>query len=175
MQRKLLFLILAVVLAFAYTAVAQDHTYIGVKKCSMCHKGEKKGNMYEIWEASKHAKAFETLGTDASQKVYADLGKSGDPQQDPECLKCHITGADASAEARADLSNENGITCEACHGAGSDYYKMSIMKDREASIANGMVPNPKEHCVDCHNEESPTYIPFNLEERWEQIKHQIPE
>ncbi|MDP2365527.1 MAG: multiheme c-type cytochrome, partial [Ignavibacteria bacterium] len=36
------------------------HTYIGAEACSMCHKTEKQGSQYSIWQNSAHSKAFET-------------------------------------------------------------------------------------------------------------------
>ena len=70
---------------------------------------------------------------------------------------------------------DEGVSCEACHGAGGDYWKKNIMEDRDASIANGMVADPGANCVSCHNEQSPTYKPFNFEEYWPKIQHGLPE
>ena len=59
-MKKLIVLVIAItfVLSLAY---AGDFTYVGVKKCKGCHKGEKKGNVYETWLSKKHAKAFEGI------------------------------------------------------------------------------------------------------------------
>jgi hypothetical protein len=46
-----------------------------------------------------------------------------------------------------------GVQCEACHGAGNDYKKVSIMKDRDASIANGLIIPTQETCDGCHTGE----------------------
>lgn len=161
-------------LVFACTALAQDHEYTSLSKCKMCHKGEKKGAIYEQWEAGPHAKAFESLAGEKAKEVYAELGKTGDPQQDPDCLRCHVTGYGEADSLTAALDPAEGVTCQACHGAGGDYYKKSIMEDRDASIANGMTADPKAGCVLCHNEESPTYKAFDAEERWAEIAHQVP-
>jgi hypothetical protein len=64
-----------------------------------------------------------------------------------------------------------GIGCEACHGPGSEYKSMKVMKDTEASMAAGLVLPPEDHCLQCHNENSPTYKPFDFEKRWAQIAH----
>ncbi len=147
----------------AFVAMAGNgHEYQGLKKCGMCHKGEKKGNILEGWEAGPHAKAYQTL---------VDAGE----QENAECLRCHVTGYGEDAALTAKLDVTEGVTCEACHGAGADYGKMSTMKDHDAAVAAGLVANPKEHCTDCHNPDSPTYKEFHLEERWEEIKHSIPE
>ena len=162
-------------LLFVAIGFAGDHAYTGLKKCKMCHKGEAKGNIYETWEASLHAKAFTALGEDKAKEVYTKLGKEGNPQEDPACLKCHVTGFGADSSLVTKVIYEDGITCEACHGAGGDYWKKTIMEDTEQAVANGMVADPKTGCVNCHNEESPTYQEFKFEERWEKIKHGLPE
>jgi hypothetical protein len=42
------------------------------------------------------------------------------------------------------------VQCEACHGAGADFKKMSIMKDLEAAKANGLVIPTQATCDGCH-------------------------
>lgn len=149
---------------------------IGTKKCKMCHKSTKSGNQWGVWEASVHAKAYETLASEESKAIAAEKGL-GDPQQETECLRCHTTsgflGADVTATEKYDITA--GVGCESCHGAGSMYKKKSIMKDREAAVANGLVLADEKQCLKCHNEESPTYKEFVFEERWAEIAHPVPE
>ena len=121
--------------AFALTAVvlvsvgaqAADHEYVGADKCKMCHKVE-----YTSWETTVHAKA-----TDAAKA-------SKERTFGPECLKCHATNASEDFP---------GVQCEACHGAGGDYKKMSIMKDLEAAKANGLIIPTQATCDGCHTGE----------------------
>jgi hypothetical protein len=157
------FLVVIFVIAFAGTSLASD--YVGASKCKICHKGEAKGNIYEIWEASRHAHAYETL---------VEKGE----QENPECLACHVTGYNQPTGWGAEgVENEKfaGVGCEACHGPGSDYWKMSIMKDREQAVAAGLQFPTEAECVACHNEKSPTYKEFNFEEFYKKIEHKIPE
>jgi len=72
---------------------------------------------------------------------------------------------------------EDGVQCETCHGAGSEYKNMKIMKSREESIAHGMVEitDRETFCQKCHNPESPTFKEINFTEAWETIKHPVPE
>lgn len=170
-----LFYIVLALFAFSLSANAADgHDFVGAKKCSMCHKGEKKGNMLEIWEASAHANAYKTLGEPAALEVYKKLGKTGSPQKDAACLQCHVTGHGGDSTMVAKLIVENGISCESCHGAGGDYWKIPIMKDHDKAVANGLTAKPKEACITCHNAKSPTYKEFKFEEYWEKIKHATP-
>jgi hypothetical protein len=105
-------------------AQAADHEYAGADKCKMCHKVQ-----FSSWEATTHAKATEAAKA-ATDREYS-----------AECLSCHATNASE------DLS---GVQCEACHGPGEDYKKMSIMKDREAAMANGLVIPTQATCDGCH-------------------------
>jgi hypothetical protein len=164
-MRNILLISLMVLLVAAVAGVGQDHDYVGTDRCKMCHQRERGGMIYEKWSEGPHAQAFETLATEKAME-YSD-----NPQEDPECLKCHVTGGKMGIEK---VDHTLGVTCEECHGPGGDYWKKSIMEDREKAIANGMVANPKEDCVDCHNEESPTFIGFELEEFYAKIKHEVP-
>jgi hypothetical protein len=114
-----------VALGVAYVQ-AQDHAYVGADKCKMCHKVQ-----YNSWTETIHAKA-----TDAAKG-------STDPAFEAKCLGCHATNSD---EALA------GVQCEACHGPGADYKKMSIMKDRDSAVANGLVIPTQATCDGCHQD-----------------------
>ena len=50
-----------------------QHEYIGVDKCKMCHKGEKKGLIYETWLGGKHATAIEVLAAEGAKKILTAL------------------------------------------------------------------------------------------------------
>ncbi|MBD3170825.1 MAG: cytochrome C554 [candidate division Zixibacteria bacterium] len=169
-------LVIGIVCVLAMPVVNASPKYVGVSKCKMCHKMEKYGNSYGVWENSLHAKAFETLGTEKAKENGKKHGID-DPQKSEKCLKCHVTGYDAPADAKAEsYSMEEGVTCEACHGPGSDYKSMKIMKDREAAIANGLIVGDKETCLNCHIPEgNDFYVEFDYEKFYEKIKHEIPE
>ena len=125
MRKQTLWIAIALaVMAVSFGAQAGDHEYVGAAKCKMCHKVQ-----YASWETTKHAKATETAKAGTEREWSAD------------CAKCHATNASE------DLP---GVQCEACHGPGNDYKKMSIMKDRDAAIANGLVIPSQETCDGCH-------------------------
>jgi hypothetical protein len=50
------------------------------------------------------------------------------------------------------------------------------MKDKKLAVEKGLMlyDNIEKLCVKCHNEESPVFKGFNFEERWEKIKHSVP-
>ena len=155
---------------------ADEHEIVGSPKCRICHRA-KTGDQWQIWLDSAHARAYETLASDESQKIAEEQGL-GDPQQEEECLRCHAThaflGRDVPLAERNKYEDAEGVGCEACHGPGSDYKKKSVMEDREKALAAGLVlAKNTEHCELCHNEESPTYVPFDFETRWQQIAHPV--
>ncbi len=172
MKHILLSLLVLFLMQFA---TAGDYSYVGVKKCKTCHKTSKIGNQFGIWQNGVHAKAFEVLKSAKAVEVAKAKGIA-DATKDPNCLKCHVTGHGATAAAT--LTQEEGISCEACHGPGSAYKKMSVMKDIAAGKVKGadfgMVADMEKQCVSCHNEESPTYKKFVFAERVKEISHPVP-
>ncbi|MDP2912638.1 MAG: cytochrome c family protein [Candidatus Omnitrophota bacterium] len=168
----------AVVIAVALSAVCSlaaaegKHKYVGVKKCAICHKSEAKGSQYGKWLSTNHPKAYERLASPEAKETAKQAGVSGDPQQAPQCLRCHTTayGVDSSLLGEG-LAASDGVQCEACHGAGSDYVSLSVMKDRARAISQGLVIPTKETCLKCHNPESPNYKGFNFEESYKKIAH----
>jgi excinuclease UvrABC ATPase subunit len=95
------------------------------------------------------------------------------PTDSPECLKCH-----APLYKKASEFKEEGVTCEACHGPGSAYKKLSVMKNREESVKNGLIvyDSPeaiKKQCLSCH--ENAHGKSFDFDAKWAKIKHPVPE
>lgn len=170
-------LVVIMLIAVFDTFSQNGNSYIGVEACVMCHKTEKQGSQLSIWQNSKHAKAYETLKTEQANKIAKDKGFTTPAVETPECLKCHATGynVDQSLLGKK-FKVEDGVQCETCHGAGSAYKDMKIMKDKELAIKNGLVVHEKleNFCISCHNVESPTYVDMNIEEAWEKIKHPKP-
>lgn len=105
----------------AISAGADDAPpYDGRKKCSNCHKSQ-----YESWRETGHAKAMDSLaaGEKTAAKVKAGLDPEKDYTEDKNCVGCHVTGF--GAEGGYDIDDPDkylvGVTCESCHGPGSDY------------------------------------------------------
>lgn len=153
-----------------------EHKYVGVKKCAMCHKSEAKGNQYGKWLASKHAKAYERLASPEAEETAKRAGVTGNPQEAPQCVKCHVTayGVDKSLLGEGYVMAD-GVQCESCHGAGGDYTSLSVMKDKAKAMAAGLIMPTKEACVKCHNPESPNYKELNYEESFKEIAHPNPQ
>lgn len=148
--------------------------FVGAKGCKTCHNTAASGKQYDIWFASKHSKAYAALATPEAKKIATEKGIA-DPQKDPKCLKCHVTGYDATKEMLAlTYSVEDGVSCESCHGAGEKYKAMNIMKDKKLAMENGLIMPDEKTCTRCHNSESPTYKAFKFEEAKKLIAHPKP-
>ena len=166
------------VLAWALGACAADapaHKYLGAAKCSVCHGSEAKGNQFGVWKKTAHARAYDALAGEAALKIAKEKGLAKPPQQSDECLKCHVTGfGKPAATFDATYKKEEGVTCEACHGPGSDYKTISVMKDQAAAIAAGLVLPDEKTCTQCHNKESPVFKGFVFKEYVAKIAHPNP-
>ncbi|MBN1985729.1 MAG: cytochrome c family protein [Prolixibacteraceae bacterium] len=158
-MKKLMFL-LGLAIIFSSAAMAQDFKYIGAAKCKMCHNKPDKGEQFNKWEAGPHAKAMESL--------------KGEEKNDPKCLKCHSTAASVDKSLVATIKVEEGVSCESCHGPGSVYKSAAIMKNQKLSLSKGLILPTEEVCIQCHNEESPTFKGFNFDEYVAKIAHDDP-
>jgi hypothetical protein len=125
MKRLVLVAGMLVALGVLAAQATAEGTYIGADKCKMCHKIQ-----HTSWLETKHAKATEA-GKAAKDRAWG-----------PDCLACHVTNKD---EAMA------GVQCEACHGPGSDYKSIQVMKDRAKAVAAGMIIPTQATCDRCHD------------------------
>ncbi|MEE8112131.1 MAG: cytochrome c family protein [Acidobacteriota bacterium] len=133
--------------------------YSGFAKCKVCHLPQ-----FKIWDQSPHKTAFEKL--------------SAEEQVKEECVVCHVTGHGKAAEGTPELQ---GVQCEACHGPGSLYRRVSIMSkskynadpagQRKLAIEAGLILPGESTCRACHNEKSPNFKGFNYKEAKEKIRH----
>jgi len=175
-----LMLLIFSVFSFSTVLAQNKSTYIGVKKCGMCHKKEDIGKQLKIWEDSKHSKAFEALKTAEADKIAKEKKIATKAAETPECLECHVTGSNLDAKMLEKSFNiENGVQCETCHGAGSEYKAKKVMEDHAKAVANGLTEFKddaaiKALCVTCHNGKSPTFKGFDFEKYWSKIKHLVP-
>ena len=94
MRKAVLFFSVLFLCITGIVLASGTHKYVGVKKCAMCHRSEAKGNQYGKWLSSEHAKAYQVLATPEAQETAKKAGVTGNPQEAPQCLKCHVTGYD---------------------------------------------------------------------------------
>lgn len=170
------FFALLIYLILPMQGYSQQFGYEGVQVCGTCHKTEKQGQQLKIWQESKHANAYKTLLTEEANKLSGDVKAV----ENPKCLKCHATGYDVDKKLiGAKFKVEDGVQCETCHGPGSAYKSLKVMKSREESVKNGLIiwkdkEEIEKYCKTCHNPESPTYKEFKFDEMWSKIEHKVP-
>jgi hypothetical protein len=75
--------------------------YVGVERCSKCHKEAR-----AVWNATPHARAYATLADE--HKEY-----------NLECIGCHVTGYEKPGGSTVTENDElRDVQCETCHGPG---------------------------------------------------------
>ncbi len=116
---------LAAVAVAAMGSASTRPSFVGAAACKVCHKLQ-----YDSWAATPHARATATAR--ASDRWPFEAA----------CLPCHATGGDGSLP---------GVQCEACHGPGSRYKSLQIMKDRQKAVAAGLVIPDQATCDTCHD------------------------
>jgi hypothetical protein len=170
MMKKLAFLVVMTVLA-STALLSQTPTYVGSAKCSICHRTESQGRQYPIWQASKHSQSVAALSSPEAAKKAQAMGVQN-PASSPACFKCHEPLAEKAPEIKAE-----GVTCEVCHGPGSEYRKLNVLKDKALAVKNGLIlygsPDAiKKLCLGCHENAHGTTFDFTA--AWEKIKHPKP-
>jgi hypothetical protein len=173
-----LLIILFVGCSLIATYALTQNKYVGTKMCKACHNTEKMGKQYDVWSKTKHAEAYKTLMTDKANEIAKSKGISKPAAEAPECLECHAKPVDPKFADKG-CDPKDGVQCETCHGAGSAYKNMVIMKDKAKCIAAGMTDFKdtaviEKWCKTCHNEKSPTFKEFKFDEMWGKIKHPVP-
>jgi hypothetical protein len=152
---------------------AQTYKYIGVEKCKLCHNKPATGAQYGKWLKDPHSQAIKTLGSQASLD-YAKKNGIANPVKEAKCLRCHSTYDRVDAKLRGGILQEEGVSCESCHGPGSSYKSPTIMKNLEQSKAMGLIVPDKQLCLHCHNKENPSFKEFNYETYSAKIAHPNP-
>lgn len=164
--------------------IAEENTpqskykYVGVNTCvGACHKTEEQGNQLSIWLESGHSKAYLTLQTSFADSIASARGLSTSAAETPQCIKCHVLGKEIDeSELAGCFDKMQGVQCESCHGPGSEYKSLSVMKNKEKALKKGLIirEEKEKFCIQCHNPESPTYFEFDFEQMWEIIAHYKP-
>lgn len=130
--------------AAAEPAPPAGQTYTGSKRCASCHFEQ-----YISWKKTKHSSAF----TDLTSKY----------QSNAECLKCHTTGyGEATGYKSSADTGLAGVTCEQCHGPGSEHEKVAqgfgkkkLTEAEEKQVRDTIwAVLPKNVCIECHEVQS---------------------
>lgn len=114
-------------------------------------------NEYITWSKhDRHSKAFLNLQNSDSKKIAQNLG-IGDPTKEPLCLKCHATYPNQDMPKSERFRLEDGVSCEACHGAAEGYLKSHAVTgtSHAENVAHGLtdlsnIDTRSTLCLSCH-------------------------
>ena len=126
--------------------------YLGSSTCQECHQDE-----YAVWEASRHAAAWESLVEVEEQGTL-------------DCLECHTTGMREPGGFSPFLPNLGlaYVGCETCHGPGSSHLEWAGRgADEFAEIA--ISPGSLVACLACHDPYNSPH--FAAGPYWEMVAH----
>ena len=156
------------------TAEPKKRHYTGVWGCAACHKNTAIGDQLSAWRRTEHARAYAVLSTvkpgagpESLCQFARDRGVPEKPQAAHECLRCHTTGAGAAKDMFGPLFDiVDGVQCESCHGAGSEFAFEAVMLDPLAAADAGLLPVGEKPCRKCHIEDK-----FDYSSMLEKIAH----
>ncbi len=147
-------------------SVPSSRAFLGVASCagSTCH-GRMEGDGKVVrqdelarWQepstpGGAHSRAYAVLSGTRGRQIAATLG-IGDATAAPACLGCHSTPA---AETGARFLRQDGVGCEACHGAAGGWIAShyAVGASHAGNVAAGMIPLDRPQarasvCLDCH-------------------------
>ena len=175
------------------SAALKKNRYIGAEACETCHASEASGHQYKAWEEMKHATAFKTLEGDEAIRLGKEQGIA-EPSKSEKCLKCHVTGyGEPEAMFKKSFDPKLGIQCETCHGPAELHKRARLRAAAEGDddeegfgdaeevaefvqIPEGeLAPVPtRELCLECHNDESPSYKHFCMYQFEHKVRHLDP-
>ncbi len=179
MRNKILVSALLAIFVMSFASMAgsgdKEFKYVGAKKCKTCHNSDKNGAQFKLWSGKAHAKAYESLKSDAAKEKAKAAKVEGDPTKSEVCLGCHTT-AGTKKNVDKSYSIDEGVGCEACHGPGSEYKKMSTMKVRKDAVAAGMLIPDEKTCKSCHKADTPGHKGkfTTFEKEYAKIAHPVP-
>ncbi|HJT31764.1 MAG TPA: multiheme c-type cytochrome, partial [Pirellulales bacterium] len=158
-------------LASAQEADTEPHAaFIGVVECARCHRSptpldRESGatdwaslTEFETWYTDdKHSQAFKLLDSERGRQMSKILGI--DVLHNAQCLSCHCNLLPHSPPL-SELEQKQGVSCESCHGPGSQYekphrdpgWRMLAGSDKE-KLGMVDVRDPRQRarqCLGCH-------------------------
>jgi hypothetical protein len=173
----------------AAKAPAQNR-FIGAAKCKNCHGSPKSGDPYSRWKEEKHSQAFARLASPEAKKLGQEKGVD-DPQKSEQCVRCHVTAfKEPDERLLKGFDRHDGVQCESCHGPGEKHLKARMAAAAETGSEEGfgdeepalqeipkgeIVSRPSlSTCLECHNDQSPSFRPFCFKKRLADIAHFDP-
>lgn len=148
------FAFIAALLFFLKNALEPKHEPVhitGSQMCNECHGLRNIGDQMTPWKSSKHSGAYTVLFSTKAIDFNKTNGLAS-PEKEEKCLKCHSTEYMMKGTPKGQFFNiTEGVGCESCHGAGSEYSSAEIMKEESSFIRSGGVKGDEKTCLKCHN------------------------
>ena len=166
-------LLIGLTLLIAGTTSAQNFRFLGAENCKTCHNKPETGAQYDHWLKDGHSQALKTLAGEKATE-YAKKNGIADATKEARCLKCHSTYDAAPANLRNGIKADEGVSCEGCHGAGSNYRSPAIMKNKNLALRQGLIEQDEKLCLKCHNSENPFHKEFDFKIAFEKTAHPDP-
>ncbi len=126
----------------------REQGFAGSAACAECHAAE-----FEVWKASGHAHAMQTLVHKGSER-------------DPSCIACHLQDVHVDPVVTADPLTF-GLGCEGCHGGAARHADLARRGSSDAKSA--LAPATREACLRCHSPPNDTHFDFG--HHWPKIAH----
>jgi len=164
--KTLAWILLLVLIAATASAADLPAGHLGVATCasSVCHGSARplpatavQQNEYVTWSHfDPHSDAYRSLRSEKSAAIAGRLG-IGPAEREPACLSCHSEYVEpASRGPRFQL--EDGVGCEACHGAAFNWIASHDDRTPSTHVENlepGLVALEKAEvraaiCAACH-------------------------
>lgn len=140
--------------------------YMGVGSCSapQCHgsvsplttskQGVRQTEHVHWLTQEKHSKAYEVLLKERSVQMAKNLKLKEAPEKSERCLVCHTTYATKDQQGPK-YQLEDGVGCEACHGAAKVWLENHIGREYQDVLKDGMYDTRNlvkrtEKCASCH-------------------------
>lgn len=148
------FAFIAVLLFFLKNALEPKQEpvrILGSEMCNDCHGLKNMGDQKTPWKNSKHSGAYTVLFSTKAIDFNKANGLAS-PDKEEKCLKCHTTEFVLKGTEKSKSYNiTEGVGCEGCHGAGSEYSAAEIMREESSFIRNGGVKGDEKTCLKCHS------------------------
>jgi len=139
---------------------ARSAERVGSDSCAACHP-----SAYRLWKASPHAKASANLPPAQRENLRCAYCHA------PELARATQEAAPFQKPERSAGRAEEGVGCEACHGAGQHYSPSYVMRDPELARAVGLLDPGQKSCLKCHDSDSPSLSPFDFAAKVKLIDH----